>query len=215
MQMLKSLALGVGLLAVPALALGQITYDAQFSGHADNGSGSGGSYVAGSSYVAYMTLNETQDVTWYPWDDTQEYTVVLSTTVTSFNVFGNLEVIDFGPATVNIYEDDTTPADYGNLGTFTDGTLLLSGAAQNMIGERVQVFGLPFGVTGVVVLNAGAGLGNVVACALDGLSMNDFIDFEFSVNPPGFEEAYDADWKRECEIAVESESWGGVKGLYR
>ena len=214
MQKLKSLAIGVGLLMVPALAF-SANLTGHFSGHADNGSGTGGFYVAGTSYDAYLTLNALQDLPWYPWNPAQEYTAVLSTTVSSFVVLGNLEVVDFEVASVDVYEDNTTPADFANLGTFTDGTYLLSGVANNMIGNRVSIFGLPFDVTGVVVFNGGAGFGNLNPCVSDGLIMNDFIDFTFAANPDGFEEAYDAEWKVECPDSVEHSTWGSVKGLYR
>lgn len=214
MQKLKSLALGVGLLLVPTLAMA-VNVAANFSGHADNGSGTGGFYVAGSSYTAYMTLNETNENPWYPFDGAQEYTAVVSTTVSSFVVLGNLEVVDFGVADVNVYEDDTTPADYANVGTFTDGTNILSGASQNMIADRVSIFGLPFAVTGVIVFDGGSGLANLDPCASAGLVMNDFIDFTFATNPAGFEEAYDAEWKQDCGTGIEEDTWGSVKGLYR
>jgi len=212
MQKLKSLAIGVGLLLVPTFAMAD-TLAANWSGHADNGSGTGGNYIAGTSYVAYLVLNETQDAPWYPFDGSMEYTAVLSTTISSFSILGNLETINFAVGDVNVYEDDTTPADYGSLGTFTDGANILSGEAQNMIGSRVSIYGLPFDVTGVIVFDSGSGLGDV-ACTT-GLLMNDFIDFTFATNPAGFEEAYDAEWKCEGLISVEADTWGSVKSLYR
>lgn len=213
MQKLKSLALGVGLLVIPALAMAD-TFEGHFSGHADNGTGTGGSYSAGSTYDAYLVLDAVQVNPWYPWNAAKEYTAVLSTTVESFVVIGGEENINFAVATVTVYEDDQTAADYGNLGTFTDGTAVLSGAANNMIGNRQQIFGLPFAVTGTVVFDGGAGVGNLTACTA-GLAMNDFIDFQFTSNPAGFHEVYDAEWKCVEEISVEENTWGSVKGLYR
>jgi hypothetical protein len=205
MQKLKSLAIGVGLLLVPTFAMAD-TLAANFSGHADNGSGTGGNYIAGTSYAAYLVLNETQDAPWYPFDGSKEYTAVLETTISSFSVLGSNQTINFAVATVNVYEDDVTAADYGSLGTFTDGTNILSGEAQNMIGSRLDIFGLPFDVTGVIVFDSGPGLGDV-ACTT-GLLMNDFINFQFGTNPPGFEEAYDAEWKCEGIISIEEGTWG-------
>ncbi|MEZ5063972.1 MAG: hypothetical protein R3B81_04515 [bacterium] len=214
MKKLMSLAIGVGLLSVPALAMA-VTLEGHFSGHADNSSGVGGSYVANGTYDVYMTLNQTQTNPWYPWNAAKEYTAVLSTTISSYNVFGNLEVVDFGVAAVTVYEDDATPANYGNLATFTDGTAILSGGIQNMIGNRVTIFGLPFDVTGVVVFDGGAGLANLDAQCSEGLVMNDFIDFTFATNPPGFEEAYDAEWKCPDSTGLDATTWGRVKDLYR
>ena len=214
MQKLKSLAIGVGLLLVPTFAMADILA-ANFSGHADNGTGTGGFYAAGSSYDAFLVLNTTQENRWYPFDGTKEYTAVLSTTVSSFVVLGNQEVVDFAIADVNVYEDDTTPADYANQGTFTDGTNILSGAAQNMIGNRISIFGLPFDVTGIIVFDGGDGLGNLDPCISTGLIMNDFIQFAIVSNPPGYEEAYDAEWKYECPFGIEEGTWGNLKSLYR
>ena len=214
MQKLKSLAIGVGLLLVPTFAMADILA-ANFSGHADNGTGTGGFYAAGSSYDAFLGLNTTQENPWYPFDGTKEYTAVLSTTVSSFVVLGNQEVVDFAIADVNVYEDDTTPADYANQGTFTDGTNILSGAAQNMIGNRISIFGLPFDVTGIIVFDGGDGLGNLDPCISTGLIMNDFIQFAIVSNPPGYEEAYDAEWKYECPFGIEEGTWGNLKSLYR
>ena len=214
MQKLKSLAIGVGLLLVPTFAMA-VNVAANFSGHADNGSGVVGTYVAGTSYDAFLVLNTTQENPWYPFDGTKEYTAVLSTTVSSFVVLGNQEVVDFAIADVNVYEDDTTPADYANQGTFTDGTNILSGAAQNMIGNRISIFGLPFDVTGIIVFDGGDGLGNLDPCISTGLIMNDFIQFAIVSNPPGYEEAYDAEWKYECPFGIEEGTWGNLKSLYR
>ena len=214
MQKLKSLALGVGLLLVPTLAMA-VTLASNFSGHADNGSGVGGTYVPATSYDAYLVLNTTNDNPWYPFDALKEYTAVLETTVSSFVVIGNLEVINFAVATVNVYEDTTTPADYGNVATFTDGANILSGQAQNMIGDRVSIFGLPFAVTGVIGFDGGSGLGNLDPQCGTGLVMNDFIDFTFATNPPGYEEAYDAEWKCPDLTSIDESTWGNVKGLYR
>jgi hypothetical protein len=212
MQKLKSLAIGVGLIMVPALAMADVL-EGHFSGHADNGTGVGGSYSAGSTYDVYLVLDAVQTNPWYPWNAAEEYTAVLNTTVSSFVALGGTEVINFAIGAVNVYEDHQTAADYGDLGSFTDGTLILSGEAQNMIGERQQIFGLPFNVTGVVVFDGGDGFGNLECTA--GLLMNDFIDFQFATNPAGFEEAYDAEWKCEVEISVGESTWGNVKGLYR
>lgn len=215
MQKLKSLAIGVGLLLVPTFVMADILAG-NFSGHADNGSGTGGFYIAGTSYNAYLVLNEFQESPWYPFDGTKEYTAVVSTTVSSFVVLGNQEVIDFAIADVNVYEDDTTAADFGDTSTFTDGANILSGAAQNMIGTRISIFGLPFNVTGVIVFGSGSGLGNLDPCIPDNsLIMNDFIDFTFAANPAGYEEAYDAEWKYDCPFSIEEGTWGNLKSLYR
>ena len=215
MQKLKSLAIAVSLLVIPALAMA-VTLEGHFSGHADNGSGVGGVYNPTDSYDVYLTLDAVQANEWYPWNPTKQYTAVINTSISNYIALGGFEVINFAVGTVNVYEDDGTLADYGSLGTFVDGDNILSGLAQNMIGERPDgIFGLPFGVTGVIGFNGGTGLANLDLQCTTGLVMNDFIDDVFATNPAGFEEAYDAEWKCPDTTGVDVGSWGRVKGLYR
>jgi hypothetical protein len=222
MRNLKALGVGAVLaLAIPALA-SAVTYTGSFSGAADHDGSAPGVYAAGTNYTARMTLDAAQQDPWYPWNPAKEYTVVLDVVVDTYTVIPNglgpgidIWIADFEPASVDIYEDDTTPADYANPGTFTDGTLVLSGQANNMIATRADIFGLPYDVTGVVVFTGGAGFGNLLGCAPSGLSMNDFIDFQIATPPAGYEENYDAEWKCLETTSVDQSTWGNIKGLYR
>ncbi|HMB70353.1 MAG TPA: hypothetical protein VKU85_13640, partial [bacterium] len=144
-----------------------------------------------------------------------EYTAVINTTVFSYNDFGIQRVVDFTIGSVAIYEDDSTPADYANKATFTDGTLILSGEFQNMIGSHFEFPGMPYDVTGVVVFNGGTGLGNLDPACSAGLTANDFINFLVGTPPATYEEDYDIEWKCEESTSSEESTWGRTKGLYR
>jgi hypothetical protein len=214
MKNFTSLMLGSGLaLALPTLA-SAVTLEGHFSGYADH-AGSPGVYAPGMAYTARLILNTTQTNPWYPWDPTKEYTAVIQATVDTYTG-GFLQTVDFlNGATFKIYEDTTTPANYAVPATFSDGTLVLSGGSNNMIGDRVDIFGIPWNVHGTIVFVAGAGIGNLASqCAL-GLTMNDFINFQIGTYPPTYEEAYDAEWKCPDTTASDAANWGSVKALYR
>jgi len=214
MKKLTSLMLGSGLaIALPALA-SAVTLEGHLSGYADH-TGAGGVYAPGMAYTARLTLNTTQTNPWYPWNPTKEYTAVIQATVATY-VGGFLQSVDFqNGATVKVYEDSGTPADYATPATFTDGTLVLSGGSNDMFGQRVDIFGIPWNVYGTIVFVSGAGIGNLASQCSLGLIMNDFINFQIGTYPPGYEEAYDAEWKCPDTTANDSASWGSVKALYR
>jgi hypothetical protein len=211
-----SLVIGAAMIvAIPALAAAAPLH-AHFSGYADHNGPAPGSYVAGNDYTAYATLDAVQPDPWYAFLAGQEYTVVITTTVTA--AYENPAMIlnvEFADAVVEIYEDNTTPADYANPGTFTDGVLVLSGIASNMAGQRPNFSGFNWDVTGSVSFDGGAGLGGLLC---EGpIGMNDFIAFQQPpINPPnGYREAYNVDWFCEGTTSVEQSTWGRMKGLYR
>ena len=198
-------------LSSPTLATTKI---ASFSGHAQHSGGVPGVYSAGETYTAYLILDTTQDNPWYPWQVGLEYTAVVNTTV--FAYFGGFaQSVDFTVADVSIYEDNGTAADYSNTATFTDGAEILTAQIQNMVGDRIDQFGLPWNVHGTLVITGGTGYGDVDPACLGGVLLNDFIDFQIQSNPPGFLEAYDAEWKCTGAVDVEEDTWSSVKALYR
>jgi hypothetical protein len=214
MKKLTSLMLGSGLaFALPTLAPA-VTLEGHFSGYADH-AGVGGVYAPGMVYTAYLTLNSVQTNPWYPWDPTKEYTAVINAVVASYTG-GFTQSVDFqNGAQFRIFEDTSTAADFANPATFTDGTLILSGGSNDMFGQRVDVFGLPWNFYGTIVFVSGAGLGDLAAQCAFGLIMNDFVNFQIGTFPPGYEEAYDAEWKCPDTTPVDAASWGDVKALYR
>ena len=213
---LTSLMAGaVVILAIPALASADPLHG-HFSGYADHSGGTPGVYSIGETYTAYATLDNVQPDPWYPWNGTKEYTVVIMTSVTSYDDTSNPPIIDvdFAPASVAIYEDDTTPADYGNVSTFTDGTNILNGTISNMHAQRLNFPGFNYDVTGTLAFTSG-NTGELL-CNGD-LTLNDFIAFSSPpIFPPaGYEEAYNIDWVCEGATSVDPSTWGRMKGLYR
>jgi hypothetical protein len=215
MKKLLSLVLGTGLVfAIPVLS-SAVTLEGHFAGHAVHNGPAPGVYAPGVIYTARLILNTTQENPWYPWNPAKEYTAVVTGTVFSYTG-GFLQVVDFqNGATFRVYEDTGTAADYASPATFTDGTLILSGGSNDMFGQRANIFGLPWNVYGTIVFTSGAGIGNLHNQCAFGLQMNDFIDFQIATNPPGYQEAYDAEWKCAEPISVDETTWGRVKGQYR
>lgn len=221
MRILNALAVTVGVaMLVPATGSAQCDNlrEAHFSGHNAHASASG-TFVVGEAFTAYQTMNDVQGETWYPFNQGAfEYTLVISGNVTSYlniPIGGGLFLrqVSFGNTTFAIYEDAATAADYGNVGTFTDGTTLLTGVITGMVAEGV-VDGLTpevLGITGDVSITGGVGLPDILC---NGLTMNDFLAWLPATSPPGFKEAYDSKWEC-CPTDVDATTWGGVKSLYR
>jgi hypothetical protein len=207
------LALGtVALLAVPA-AVPAVVLQGSFSGHADHNGSAPGNYATATQYTAYMTLDTTQQDPWYPWNPVKEYTVVLNAPVATYTP-GVLQTVTWGIGSVSIYEDDPD-ANYANRPTFSDGTLILSGSIQNMAGQRLDFFGTPWAITGVVVFTGGAGLGNLNAQCSGGLVMNDFIDFQIVAPPATYDENYNALWNCPETTGTDLSTWGRIKSQYQ
>ncbi len=217
MNRLKSLGIGVVMaLAIPALALAA-DYAGHFSGYADHDGIGPGVYAPGTTYEARMTLDTVQENPWYDFLAGKEYTAVLTAVVDTYTDNGGAYMVtDFQVASIEIWEDVGTAADFAVPATFTDGTMVLSGQADNMIAQGPIVFGSPFVVSGVVVFTGGSGMGNLLGDCVDGgLAMNDFIMTTIITPPAGYEESYDAEWKCSEVISVDESTWGSVKGLYR
>jgi hypothetical protein len=222
MKKVFTLGLGVLALAIPAAALAD-SLQASLSGYSAHPTSAAGVFAANEPLTARVVLDTTQDDPWYPFDPAKEYTAVLNAVVLSY-LGGFNQAVSFKPnGSVAIYEDSTPDADFANAATFTDGTLLLTGQVNNMIGTRININGLPWSVSGEITLLGGAGFGNLIGCAAEGLSlsMNDFIAWQQPNGAPlpgipaGYKEAYDAEWKCLDLVDVDQSTWGGVKGLYR
>jgi len=213
---ISTLAVGAAsLLAIPTFALATPLHG-HFSGYADHSGGVPGSYSVGESYTVRGILDDVQPDPWYGFLADHEYTVVIVTSV--IDVFESPPMVlnvEFGPVTVQIYEDDTTPANYASPGTFIDGTLLLSGSISGMMGQRPNFDGFNWDVVGTVNFTSGAGIEGLL-CDLP-MGMNDFIAYQTPpIYPPtGYEEAYNIDWFCEATTGVDESSWGRMKSLYR
>jgi hypothetical protein len=218
--MRKLAILGVGavfLLSMPIIASATVL-EGSFSGRADHSGGVPGSYTAGESYTAYQILNTTQQNPWYPWNAAFEYTLRITTSVTTFTN-GTQQQVDFANAAVEIWEDNGTPANFASKPTFVDGTLILSGTISNMQANRVNAFGLPYNVGGDLVLDGGSGLGNLDPQCINNMVLNDFINFQipFGAWPDaqGYEESYDSKFDCPEVTGTETSTWGRIKSQYQ
>jgi len=120
----------------------------------------------------------------------------------------------YSPATIEIWEDAKaggTAADYANPATFTDGTLILSGAFD---GNLIRT-AFPNGTgsfVGKVDFGGGSRLGDL-ATSQDwpfggGWSRN------VTTIPAGYHEQWDGKIDL-APVAVEDETWGGVKEIFK
>jgi hypothetical protein len=219
MKKVLSLGLVVLALAIPALA-SAVTFQGHFSGYSTHPVSVPGVFAANEPLTARVILDTTQQDPWWPFVPANEYTAVLNAEVL-FYLGGFNQAVGFKPAgSVNIYEDTTPDANFANVGSFTDGTLILTGQVNNMIGTRININGLPWSISGEITMTGGAGYGDLIACSA-GLIMNDFIAWQQPNGQPlpgipaGYKESYDVEWKCEDTVSVEPNTWGRVKGLYR
>jgi hypothetical protein len=120
----------------------------------------------------------------------------------------------YSPATIEIWEDPIaggTAADYANAGTFTDGTLILSGAFDGNLIRNTFTPNLGNFVGGVD-FSGGSRLGDLVTPQ----------DWPFgggwSRSVTTIPAGYDEQWDGKIDIApvaVEDQTWGGVKEIFK
>ncbi len=139
-----------------------------------------------------------------------EYTLVVVGTLAS--VAGSVQ--NYNPATIEIWSDAKsggTAADYANPATFTDGTLILSGAFDgNLVRNRFTPSLGNF--TGKVNFTAGSRLGDMVTP--NGWPLGGAWNRTISGIPTGYQEAWDGKIDL-AVVAVVPQPWGGLKGRYR
>jgi hypothetical protein len=231
MKMLQSAAVAVAVVGMMLPASVRATCDQQylhegdFGGHSQHASAAG-TFVVGEAFSAYQTLNPVQTQPWYPWNQgAYQYTLYVHGTC---NAYANIPLggpmflrqISFNNVTFAIYQDNGTPADFANPATFTDGTLILSGAITGpgtgggMYAEGVVDGAAPdvLGITGTATVTGGSGMGQLVCTAFE---MNDFMAWLPPSSPAGYKEAYDSQWKCCLVTGVDPSTWGSVKSLYR
>lgn len=139
-----------------------------------------------------------------------QYTLVVTGTLAS--VIGSFQY--YSPATVEIWEDPIaggTAADYGSPGTFTDGTLILSGAFDGNL-TRITFNANLGNFSGLVDFTGGTRLGD----------LGNPQDWPFgggwsrtvTTIPAGYHEMWDGKIDL-ATVAVEDRTWEGMKELYR
>ena len=137
-----------------------------------------------------------------------EYTLVIQGTLTS--VAGISQ--HHAGATIAIYSDARvggTAADYPNPATFTDGTLILSGA----FGDLIRTTFMPTlgNFSGDVTFSGGTRLAEL--SPLDGWPCGGGWSRSVAGIPAGYQEMWDGKIDLST-VAVEPRSWGGVKQLF-
>jgi hypothetical protein len=120
----------------------------------------------------------------------------------------------FSPATIEIWEDAIgggTAASYATPGTFTDGTLILSGTFDGNL-DRSGFISTLGSFLGKIDFSGGSRLGDLATPQ----------DWPFgggwSRSVSGIPSGYDENWDGKIDlapVAVEENSWGGVKKSYR
>lgn len=176
----------VGIVAAPQLASAQQWFD--FNGQALLPT------VVGNDATAYLVVNNNGVIdTPLPLDFANfEYTIVV-TGLTMDVDNGDAGGKTFSGGTIVLYKDDTTPADYNNPSTFSDGTAILSG---NLVSFNRVLFTTTNGSgMGVVDWTGGTRVGDFAPADLTGWSFVVSISTRTTVTLPG----YDENWNGKVE----------------
>jgi hypothetical protein len=140
---------------------------------------------------------------------TNEYTMVIHGTVTG----SSATAVYYAGAQVDIYSDARsggTAADYAIPSSFTDGTLILSGAFAGNLARNTVTPTLG-GFIGTVNFSGGTRLADL--STPDGWPCGGAWSRTISGIPNGFQEMWDGKIDL-ASVAVEPRTWGGVKRLY-
>jgi len=96
---------------------------------------------------------------------------------------------DYGPGTIVLYEDDSTPADYSNPGTFSDGTVILSGTFYDF--TRTMFTASLGSGSGSVDWTGGTRVGEIAPADQDDWLFVVAISTRSTVTEPGYDENWD------------------------
>jgi hypothetical protein len=150
---------------------------------------------------------------------TTEYSFIFRDLVSLGSIdFGGIILTSYAGGFFEVYQDPSNNADYANQGTFTDGTLILSGFLANF---SVQQFQGPGGWSGTYQTDfeftgpaAGGLYDRVEQCY--GTTGGGWSDSAPSI-PPGYTVQVDGHMTVEhCRpTGTEQSSWGSVKDLFR
>ena len=143
---------------------------------------------------------------------------------TNRQTFGAFIVIDYTPGRLDVFEDSKTlgtPHDFGTNppsalapGTFTDGTLFISGALTNFrfVFNTVNQTG---SYEADFEADAGSQLGNIPATDRKGWTFAGATGNSTQI-PEGYYHQIDGQvFLNNTPVRAQRTSWGGVKGLYR
>jgi hypothetical protein len=155
---------------------------------------------------------------------TNQYTFLIAgLTSTARTTFGTFVVVDYGPGTLSIYEDDKTLGTLAAYGvnppnatapsTFTDGTVFLTGTVQNF---RV-LFNTANGTgsfEGNFTITGGSQFANFLPGQLPGWTFSGLTSNATST-PAGYQHQVDGQVLVSDPTPARIESWGSLKVRYR
>jgi len=139
-----------------------------------------------------------------------QYTLVVTATYASASGIHKY----FSPASIEIWEDPIaggTAADYGSPGTFTDGTLILSGTFDGNLDRSGFTTSLG-SFLGKIDFTGGSRLGDLATT--QGWPFGGAWSRTVSGIPTGYDENWDGKIDL-APVAVNQDSWGGVKQIYK
>jgi hypothetical protein len=197
-KMLLALLLVVGL--TPGLAGAQQLFD--FYGQALVPT------MVGNNLTMYSLVRDpAPGTTPIPLDfDNYEYTIVI--TDLRLDVDGTPQLYSGG--NVALYEDASTPADYANPATFTDGTAILTGTLPSL--SRTLYTATLGSAAGTVDWTGGTRIAEIP------LAYRTNWPILVGINANSAEEGYDEAWDGKIEprepIATGTQSWGAVKSRF-
>ena len=169
-----------GMVSAPGLASSQQLFD--YNGQALVPT------VVGNDATAYLPVDDAGVIdTPIPLDfDNYEYTIVV-TGLTLDVVNGNAQ--DYLPGTITMYEDNSTPWDYSNPATFTDGTVVLSGSLYSF--TRQMLLSTLGSGQGDVDWTGGTLLGELAPADQTGWTFLVTVSTRSTVTEPGYDENWD------------------------
>ena len=144
--------------------------------------------------------------------DTANYQYTLVVTGLTMVSSGSPSV--FSGGSVAIYEDDATPADYADPGSFSDGVMILGGVLNSL--TRNMLLPSLGSANGYVDWTAGTRLNDLAPGDQSGWPFLVTIYTDASQVEPGYSELWDGKVEPSTDVVdTEKNSWSRVKTLFR
>lgn len=120
----------------------------------------------------------------------------------------------YGGGFVAVYEDAATPADYADLNTFSDGTMVLGGTLSSL--THTMLLGTIGSANGYVDWNSGTRLNDLAPADQTGWPFLVGVYRNTGLVEPGYTEMWDGKVEPSGDVvADEGRSWSQVKALFR